>query len=356
MIVVVAAAGAALAVVMMMLVGGLSVGAEDGAGGGVDAGGAGGLVIVVVVAQLAVLIVVMMLVLMLMVVVMVVIVAAAVAVLIVVMMLVLMLVVVVMVVIVTAAVAVLVMVMMVVVLHLMHQLLGQRVTAGHGGDDLLAGELIPGGGEDGGLLVLLAQQLDGAVQLLLVAALGAGEDDGAGVLHLVVEELTEVLHIDLGLGGIDHGDEAVQLQLHLVLDALHGGDDVGELANAGGLDDDAVRGVIGQHLLQSGAEVAHQRAADAAGVHLGDFHAGVLQETAVDADLAELVLDENQLLALIGLIQQFLDEGGLAGAQKAGDNIDLGHGISKSFLRIIYSTKYADFPTWYTKVRQHHRG
>ena len=32
-----------------------------------------------------------------------------------------------------------------------------------------------------------------------------------------------------------------------------------------------------------------------------DLHAGILQETAVDADLAELVFNEHQLLALIGL-------------------------------------------------------
>ena len=209
---------------------------------------------------------------------------------------------------------------------LLHQLLSQGVTALHGRDDLLAGQLVPGGGEDGGLGVLFPQQADGGVQLGLVHVLGAGEEDGGGVLHLVVEELAEVLHIHLGLGGIHHGDKAVQVQgggglLH----ALHGGDHVGQLAHAGGLDDDAVRGIVVQHLLQGCAEVAHQRAADAAGVHLGDLHPGVLQKAAVDADLAELVLDEDHFLAPEGLVQQLFDEGGLAGPQEAGDNVDLGH-------------------------------
>ena len=134
------------------------------------------------------------------------------------------------------------------------------------------------------------------------------------MFHLVVEELAEVLHIDLGLGGVDYGDKAVELESGgLLLHPLHGGDDVGQLAHAGGLDDDAVGGVVGQYLLQGGAEVAHQGAADAAGVHLGDLHAGVLEKAAVDADLAELVLDEHDLLTVEGLVQQLFDESGLAG-------------------------------------------
>ena len=84
------------------------------------------------------------------------------------------------------------------------------------------------------------------------------------------------------------------------------------------------------HVLQRLVEVPHQGAADAPGGHLADLDAGLLQKAAVDADLAELVLDEHQLLAGEGLGQQLLDEGGLAGPQEAGDDVDLGHGI-KSF-------------------------
>ena len=152
------------------------------------------------------------------------------------------------------------------------------------------------------------------------------------MLHLVVEELAEVLHVDPGLGGVHHGDEAVELKLRgLLLHPLHGGDHVGQFSYAGGLDDDAVGGVVLQHLFQGGAEVAHQGAADAAGVHLGDLHSGVLQEAAVNADLAELVLDEHVLLALEGLAEELLDEGGLAGSQETGDNVDLRHVLSYPF-------------------------
>ena len=97
------------------------------------------------------------------------------------------------------------------------------------------------------------------------------------------------------------------------------------LAYAGGLDEDAVRGELLMDLAQSLVEVTHQRAADAAGGHLADLHAGILQETAVDADLPELVFNEYQLLALIGLAEHLLDERGLTGAQKARYNVDFCH-------------------------------
>ena len=92
------------------------------------------------------------------------------------------------------------------------------------------------------------------------------------------------------------------------------------------------RVVLLHHLLQSGAEIAHQRAADAAGVQLIDLDAGLFQKAAVDADLAELVLDEHDLLACKGLFDELLDKGGLTGTKEAGENIDLGHSLKCLFL------------------------
>ena len=93
--------------------------------------------------------------------------------------------------------------------------------------------------------VLLAQQRHGGVELLGADALGAREDDGACVLDLVVEELAEVLHVHPALVRVDHGREAVER--HLVgLHALHGADDVAQLADARGLDEDAVGVKLGR--------------------------------------------------------------------------------------------------------------
>ena len=214
--------------------------------------------------------------------------------------------------------------------HLLQQLVGQGHLL-HGGEDHLAVQLVPGGGEDGGVGVLLPQHGRGGLQLLLGQLLGPGEDDGPGGFDLVVVELAEVLHIDLHLGGVGHGDVAVQ---HHVGDlgngVLHGHHHVAELAHAGGLNEDAVRVELLLHVLQCLAEVAHQGAADAPGGHLGDLDAGLFQKAAVNADLAEFVFDQHQLLTLEGLGEELLDEGGLAGAQESGDNVDFRHEI-KSF-------------------------
>ena len=61
----------------------------------------------------------------------------------------------------------------------------------------------------------------------------------------------------------------------------------GELAYAGGLDEDAIRSELLMDLMQSlvGSHPP-ERAADAAGGHLASARRGSFQRTAVDADLA----------------------------------------------------------------------
>ncbi len=79
------------------------------------------------------------------------------------------------------------------------------------------------------------------------------------------------------------------------------------------------------HLPQRLAEIAHQTAADAAAVHLGNVDARLLQKAAVNADLAKLIFYKDELLAGIGFCDQLLDEGRFASAQKAGENINFSH-------------------------------
>ncbi len=69
-----------------------------------------------------------------------------------------------------------------------------------------------GGGEDSRLGVVGTQHGYVGGQLGLVHVLGPAEEDSGGVLHLVVEELSKVLHIDLALHRVHHGDKAVQFQ------------------------------------------------------------------------------------------------------------------------------------------------
>ena len=204
------------------------------------------------------------------------------------------------------------------------QLGSQGSLAFHGLDQLRAGEVIPGSGDDGSHLVVLPEHLHSGVQLELIDGIGTGQDDGGGGFDLVVVELAEVLHIHLHLACVHHGHGVAQGHF-VARNLVHGADDIGQLAHTGGLDDDAVGMVLGDHLFQSLAEVTHQGAADAAGIHFGDVDARILQEAAVNADLTELILDEHQLLSLVALGNQLLDQGGLAGSQEAGINIYFGH-------------------------------
>ena len=286
------------------------------------------MLMIVAVALLAVIVVVVMLV--------VVIVAAALLVMIVVM---------VMLVVMIVAMALLVMIVMRMVMLAMAMAMGllcqtghfglQRIGALHGLQKLGTRQIVPrrGNDDDGG--IMLAEEGDGGLDLGGGGGVGVGQDDTACVLHLIVEELAEVLHVHLALAGVHHGGKAVQ---HSPLGGgtLHGADDVGELTNARGLDENAVGGVLGQHLRQGLTEIAHKGAADTARVHFVDLNTGLGEESSVDADLTELVLDQHQLLARVGLGDELLDEGSLTGAQKAGENVDFGHDDSLLYTQIIF--------------------
>ena len=196
------------------------------------------------------------------------------------------------------------------------------------GENYLAVQLIPGGGEDGGLRVFFLEHGHSGLQLFLAEFLGAGEDNGPGAFDLVVVELPEILHIDLHLAGIGHGDKAVQLQFrHLGGSVLHRHNHVRKLAYARGLNEDPIRVELIRHVLQGLVEVPYQGTADAPGGHFGNLDAGLLQKAAVNADLAKLVLNENQLLAGESLCQKLFDERGFARPQESGDNVDFRHNI-----------------------------
>ena len=79
-------------------------------------------------------------------------------------------------------------------------------------------------------------------------------------------------------------------------------------------------------LAQGLVEIAHERAADAAGGHLGDLDAGLLEEAAVDVDLTEFIFDQHELFARVGFGNELFDERRFAGAEKTGENVNFCHG------------------------------
>ena len=115
---------------------------------------------------------------------------------------------------------------------------GERVALFHRVEDLRAGELVPRRRDDDGAGILLAQQRDALGELFLLDARGAGEDDAPGGFDLVVEKFAEVAHIHFAFARVYDGAERVDRKL-AVRRLLHGGHDVGELADARGLDEGA---------------------------------------------------------------------------------------------------------------------
>ena len=177
--------------------------------------------------------------------------------------------------------------------------------------DRLAAQLIPGSRDDRSLRILLTDHGDRRIDLLLGRILRSGEDDRPGALDLVVVELSEVLHVHLDFLDIRHSDERSDLKIAVFPHALNRVADIGQFADAGRLDNDVVRLELIHHLLQGFGEITHQAAADASGVHLRDVDARIFQETAVDADLAEFIFDQNDLLACENICDQLLDQGRL---------------------------------------------
>ena len=204
------------------------------------------------------------------------------------------------------------------------KLLLDRVTALHSRQKLCAVQLLPRCGDDRCGGVMLAQERHRVGDLLLVHTLCVRQHDATCVLYLVVEKLAEVLHVHLALFDVGNRGKAVQDHA-LMRNVLHGANNVRELADTRGLDQNTVGTVLGQNLLERLAEISHQRTTDTAAVHLGHFDPRVLHKAAVNADLAKLVLDQHQLLPRIRLFQQLLDQRGLTRPQKARKNINFRH-------------------------------
>ena len=204
------------------------------------------------------------------------------------------------------------------------QLRGQSLLLFHGFQDLLAADFLPIRGHDGCLGIVFSQQTDDLIDFLLAQSLHVAQDNGAGMFHLVHVEFAEVLQIHLRLLGIHHGGKAVQLNL-LILQILHGDDNVGQFAHAGRFDENPIRMVLLDDLVQCLSEIPYQGAANASGIHLVNLNSGILQESLVYTDFSEFVLDQNDFLVPISFLNQLPNQRRLSGSQESGKNIYFRH-------------------------------
>jgi hypothetical protein len=91
---------------------------------------------------------------------------------------------------------------------------------------LLAVKGIPRCRYDGGLFIVLAQKGHAGGQLVFGQAVGVAEHDGIGVLNLIAEKFTEILHIQAAFACVDDGCTGGNNDL-VGQNTLHGTDDVG---------------------------------------------------------------------------------------------------------------------------------
>ena len=200
----------------------------------------------------------------------------------------------------------------------------ERVAVLHCRKYLAARKLLPGSGDKGSLAVVRADEFHGVFELGFARNVGVGEDYAVGGFNLVIEEFAEVLHIHFALCGVYYGGIGVYCAV-LQIGAVYGADYVGELAYTRRLNQDSVGVVLFAHLFERLGEVAHKRTADTARIEFVYLYAGVGEEAAVYADVAEFVFNEHEFFARVGLFYQFFDERSLACAQKARKDIDFCH-------------------------------
>ena len=132
----------------------------------------------------------------------------------------------------------------VVMLFLFHQLHDKIILFLHGIHDLCAGNIIPRSSDNGCLRIFLPDHSNNLIQLLLGELLGSAQHDTLGALDLIVVEFAEVFHKHFALHGICHSSVSGKLDICLICHFQHSLHDVRQLAHAGGLDDDPVRGEL----------------------------------------------------------------------------------------------------------------
>ena len=197
-------------------------------------------------------------------------------------------------------------------------------------EHLCSAQLIPVSRYDLCCLVELPDIVNNIIEFCGRHALLMRKEDGACVLYLVREELSEVLHVHLISLGIDYCSEAVEFYL-VILEILNGNDNIRELAYARWLDKDPVRIILLDDLVECLAEVSDECAADAARDHLVDLYARLSEESCVDSDLTKLVLDQNDVLCLIAFGYKFFDQCCLACSEESGEDIYFCHFVRLSF-------------------------
>ena len=230
-----------------------------------------------------------------------------------------------------AFLAVLVMVMMlvfvlVVVIIVIIEVDFHRLAGFNDFQQRVSGQVIPRRRHDADARMLLFHQRAALLDALCGQQLRAAENHRRARLNLVEEELAEVLHIHAALARVHNGRATGHNEVAVAfLRALDSGEDFAQLAHAGRLNQQAVRMILRNQVINRLLEVAHQRAADAAGIQLINDDARILHKAAIHADFAIFIFQQDDFFLRNAACQQLFDERRFARAQKTRNNVDLNH-------------------------------
>ena len=194
--------------------------------------------------------------------------------------------------------------------NLSHLLL-QRIGLFHGFQNLHAIQLPHRRGNHSGILIVLPDQLYTVINLLSAGDICPAQDNCGSMLDLVDKKFAEIFDIDFRLAGIHNGYQRANLTVFSA-HRTRRTNDIAQLANTAGLNQDPIRMIGLQHLLQGLSEITYQTAADASAVHLCDLDAGFLHKATVNSDFTKLIFNQYNLLVCVGILQQFLDQCRLA--------------------------------------------
>jgi hypothetical protein len=283
------------------------------------------LVLILLVMVMVVMVLVLVLLVMVLVMVMVMVVFVLILVIMVMVMVVLVLILLIMVMVVMVLVLILVFIVVVCVQDFLKQSLLQISGALNGIEDHFAVEFRDGCRDDGGVLIVLAKELHTLGDFFFADLVCPCQDDSTCIGDLVIEKFAKILEIDFALGCVYNGGGAVEVHLRVLGSIVDGTHNVRELADTGGLDQDALGSIGGHDFPEGGAEITDQRAADAACVHLTDLNAGLFKESAVNTDLTEFVFDQNDFRACKSIFEKLFNECRLAGTQESGNDIYFCH-------------------------------
>lgn len=142
------------------------------------------------------------------------------------------------------------MVMMVILPHL-------KLRMVHSFQNLPAVQFIPRCGDHSRMSIVLPKKSRALLQLFICHTLGSAYDNGSRMLHLVIEKFTEVFHIHLALFPVHYDNGAVNVNIHGAGHIFHSLYHVGKLAHTGRLNENPIRRIGIQNLLQSRTKVSY---------------------------------------------------------------------------------------------------